>query len=513
MALTKAHFRMVQGAPVNVKDYGAVGDGSTNDTTAIEAAFAAADDSVYFPVGTYYIAGSTITIPDNLKISGDGDASKITCDASGRTDPNADHLFVVGSNVIIRDMFVDGDRGNAVQEIRSFSIDGSDEIIFDNVSFSDHGVGVDVEDGNRVQIINCNFVSGTQSKAHIVTRSGGPNYAENILIQNNYFGTTQEEAIDIQAYCRSVIIDGNTFFDNHTGTDVDGTEIIDIGGASNFDIVVSNNRVNGNNEADAFVWVKLETINVAITGNIIKNLNSVSGLAAFRVSNSTHVNITGNTVQNATGLVLVQSRGAATDPTDHLTISGNSASGLTGKGIYLQSSSPTNVIIDGNSIVDNASTDYGIYCVTGSKQTISNNIIQGFGNDGIRIDSGISDCVVSGNTVYDCSDALSIATDGATISGNNCSDSNAMGLRLSGDKCSVTGNIFNNSTNDGINLSGADKSAVTGNVCTGNNKGINVSAASADCAVVGNMLIGNTTANLDNAANLTGSSVNASNVT
>ena len=34
MALTKAHNRMIEGAAVNVKDFGAVGDGATDDTAA-----------------------------------------------------------------------------------------------------------------------------------------------------------------------------------------------------------------------------------------------------------------------------------------------------------------------------------------------------------------------------------------------------------------------------------------------------------------------------------------------
>lgn len=61
--------------PVNVKQYGAVGDGVTDDTAAIQAAL---NDSrfVYFPAGTYLVS-STITIPGNTTIKGSGRANTL----------------------------------------------------------------------------------------------------------------------------------------------------------------------------------------------------------------------------------------------------------------------------------------------------------------------------------------------------------------------------------------------------------------------------------------------------
>ena len=68
MALTKASYSMITGAYVNVLDYGATGDGTTNDATAIQAAFSAADTSplktVYFPTGTY-LTNSTLIVNPN----------------------------------------------------------------------------------------------------------------------------------------------------------------------------------------------------------------------------------------------------------------------------------------------------------------------------------------------------------------------------------------------------------------------------------------------------------------
>lgn len=56
----------------NVKDYGAVGDGSTNDTTAVQAAITAAAVSggiVWFPQGTYSVA-SSLTLQSGVELLG-----------------------------------------------------------------------------------------------------------------------------------------------------------------------------------------------------------------------------------------------------------------------------------------------------------------------------------------------------------------------------------------------------------------------------------------------------------
>lgn len=62
MSLTKATYSMIDGAPANVLDFGAAGDGVTNDTAAITAAFASGKP-LYFPEGTYlYTPADTIDI-------------------------------------------------------------------------------------------------------------------------------------------------------------------------------------------------------------------------------------------------------------------------------------------------------------------------------------------------------------------------------------------------------------------------------------------------------------------
>lgn len=67
---------------VNVKDYGAAGDGQTDDTNAIKSAISAATNNtaVLLPVGTYKIT-STVTVGKPVAIRGQGDPN----DSANRT--------------------------------------------------------------------------------------------------------------------------------------------------------------------------------------------------------------------------------------------------------------------------------------------------------------------------------------------------------------------------------------------------------------------------------------------
>jgi hypothetical protein len=71
MSLTKATFSMILGAPANVLDYGAKGDGITDDTAAIQAAVNASRN-VYFPQpsGAFYKCTSPITLMQDSVVEG-----------------------------------------------------------------------------------------------------------------------------------------------------------------------------------------------------------------------------------------------------------------------------------------------------------------------------------------------------------------------------------------------------------------------------------------------------------
>lgn len=85
MSLTKATYSMIDGAPLNVLDYGAVADGNftsgvpsgtdnlTAFATALTDAVSKGVNAVYVPAGSYYLSGK-ITVPRGVTLFGVGTA-------------------------------------------------------------------------------------------------------------------------------------------------------------------------------------------------------------------------------------------------------------------------------------------------------------------------------------------------------------------------------------------------------------------------------------------------------
>ena len=77
MALTKATFAMVEQGFANPLDYGAVGNGTTDDSAALTAAIATGLD-VYIPLGfTFATNGDVTGFVDNQRVFGSGTLKKI----------------------------------------------------------------------------------------------------------------------------------------------------------------------------------------------------------------------------------------------------------------------------------------------------------------------------------------------------------------------------------------------------------------------------------------------------
>jgi hypothetical protein len=134
MSLTKVTYSMINGAAVNVLDYGVVADGITNNSVALAAALAAVptNGTLYFPAGVY--CGYLLVWRGDITIMGSGSASTIlklptSCPTitvpweSGGTITGLPNVIEVGecalgnianaySNVVVKNITLDGNYTN-----------------------------------------------------------------------------------------------------------------------------------------------------------------------------------------------------------------------------------------------------------------------------------------------------------------------------------------------------------------------------------------------------------------
>jgi len=150
MALTKVQTNLTHNLGVSVLDYGAKGDGTTDDTTAIQNAVNALSTGgiLYIPRGTYKIT-SSINILKTVSIQGEGSEPDECTKISNVT--NNVSAFVVGSDSVradrvwFRDLYI---LNQSSQTGSTSSITGGWGIHFRHSPFS----------GCDNVYVNCNFL-------------------------------------------------------------------------------------------------------------------------------------------------------------------------------------------------------------------------------------------------------------------------------------------------------------------------------------------------------------------
>ena len=169
---------------INVKDYGATGDGVTDDTTAIQnAANVATGEILYFPSGTY-IVSSTIHIKNRTKVIGANCDSSIIKRATGMTG-NTMELGYLNSNdglgagaVIVSNLRFIRDLGlnyaqvpdsivlpDTVDESAShIAIYYGQNFIVDNCLIEGMPIGIDITLSSVGHISNCNIGAGISTR-------------------------------------------------------------------------------------------------------------------------------------------------------------------------------------------------------------------------------------------------------------------------------------------------------------------------------------------------------------
>lgn len=198
---------------INVKHFGATGDGAHNDGPAFQLAIAAAAKALcplHVPAGNYYIAaGNALTIPSGVSIKGSGKAyTKLFTDSTANPDfPSL--INIEGEQISISGMSISGGRPVALNQ-KSTSAKGRYSLI--NISF-------DTKASEDVRIEDC-LLSDAYGRA-ILFRG------KNITIKDCDFLRVGRYTIDFKAVdgaisnfgrneCADIRIIHNTF--RYTGT-------------------------------------------------------------------------------------------------------------------------------------------------------------------------------------------------------------------------------------------------------------------------------------------------------
>jgi len=489
---------MIEGSPVNVKDFGAVGDGVTDDTAAIQAALNVGG-TIYFPSGTYL--SQKVVVGSNTHLVLNKDAT-IKAVAGFMTTGNGSMLIDIStdaSNVSITGGTIDGNRtaadltawpnssGNSTSPFSTTPyliwVRSVDNITFDNVTFTNSitsalrlfGEFSTSNENTDVRVMNCYFddilgncIDGSANRL-IVT-----NNTVNLIgdIRGTSSGGTKGGLVVVNAKYGSV---SNNIIRQTTDSSIYITG--DPGG----DITISGNHVLYSGK-DA-IKVLESSSNCVIDNNVVVAAGKTCiGVFDDGVSDKGHSVISNNVI------------GYINTPTDILDPL-NSYASKTITGCHNQSSiwfSPggvdygnaviganaSNLIIIGNKV----SNALGVVInPTEQDVLISNNLISGATGSAIKAQG--SDIKIDANIISDVGSNASFAPNGA-IMGIEIDGTNNR-ITISNNKISQTGAeaIFTDSytelvtitDNNVSNWNGSAGIYLNGAISTGTNQKIIVS--------------------------------------
>jgi len=210
MALTKASYSMITGAVVNVLDYGAKGDGTTNDTAAIQAAIDAANakstnGAVFIPAGTYKTT-AVLVVPYGVSIFGEGGTASILqcedCDGLQFTSFG----YQIGS-MFYEDFGLTANSGtNRVGVLAVDDASTQDGLYFNRLRFYGWNQGIVLSSDWNCTISDC----VAQNINQAVNLAQGDGQAIGIRIINNRFTYASGGAGSADQY--AIVLSGTTEF-------------------------------------------------------------------------------------------------------------------------------------------------------------------------------------------------------------------------------------------------------------------------------------------------------------
>ena len=354
---------------VSVKDFGAVGDGTTDDSAAINAAIAS-NRNIYFPAGTYFIASPIrVNTKSNVMLQGAGvDVAIIKCSPSATFTVSA--LDIRSStSVSVNGLTVDSNSNSSLNSLAVVLFLVCTDTAFSDSKILHSFVGIGINSCTRFRVER-NYLR----KNAIATTL---NY--NINVSSNVSVSTQGEVND--NFClnsgsgflgNQINISRNQFINNSYGAGIAtfGVSLAPIAGFFGNYYVSDNTCHNGTQrDSDGFMVAGMEISGPysRIENNTLSS-NAGEGIRLFAYQSI----CTGNIVfDNGTGLdgTFRQAGITAWDQTlypfssaSYSLISGNrcfdSGGGTQLFGYYEQQSTLVGMTVQGNNLDNNATGPY-----------------------------------------------------------------------------------------------------------------------------------------------------------
>jgi hypothetical protein len=356
------------GDVVSVRDFGAVGNGTTDDTAAIQAAItASANKAVYFPSGTY--VATTLTVSSPCRLFGEGIIKKTTAASSALLTLNTNDVDIEGL------------------EFRGASFDAMPaSVVFLDTAIKVYGAS-SVSPYRRFNITNVK-VNGFAGFAMDIR------WSEDVTITGCQIRYCGYAGILFESIVRGVIANNRiSFIDAGTGTNAYGISL--------------------SRDPTKTLVNSVPTEHVTVTGNVVTDVAKWTGIDGHAPHNC---NIVGNVVARCKNGIYAQYDSAVNpypSPARYVRIADNVVIGrsTTSENDFGVASIGTatvgvgfneHIVIENNSVINAGSSSGGNAAVSLSYSRHSvarNNVVYKGINAGLSMTTSCDQCVMEGNLV------------------------------------------------------------------------------------------------------------------
>ncbi len=375
----------LQYPPGNLRRYGAVGDGTTDDWQALEDAIASHPEKMYAPAGTYWLNGS-----------GHGGVGNIL--------PTATRISIRGDGPTVSIFKEAKIRAEVGTPVTNYSVQ--------DVGFIESGNPLYMHTANVVAISNCHFASDTTLAA---PRCIQMFITTNVLIDHCYFDVFQDGVrLGDAAASNQYVTISNCIFNNENNTTAEWASGVNVSACN--DLTVVNNIFHdqpligatlsyGCYEGDGALSTRRNE-NLVYKGNTYNNM----GQAGIYIHDAHNVLIDSNTFWNSGAGDYTNGRraviiGGDVDPVDasiqdRITITNNICEVMARMTIGDTPANPVSqVVLAGNQCEDSSAEMFRLHEII--HLDVHDNIIKNVDNTGITL-NGCDHAKVHDNLMIDC---------------------------------------------------------------------------------------------------------------